>query len=155
MTALLFYVGKNCYGIETCAILRIIPNVSLKKISYSPNYLAGLLNLGGKLIPVIDFCELIEHRKTETLFHSRIVLIKNTQTDSNEIVGILGEKVEEIVDLQSEKLKKTDLPLHYFAYLHEAYSEGERMIQLIDTEEFFHFLSTELFKELEEGKHEL
>jgi chemotaxis-related protein WspB len=144
---LIFHVGENCYAIDTLHILRIIPKIELKSIPYAMNFVAGLLNLGGKPVPIIDFCQLIEQRETRSYLNSRIILIKDPRTDTERVLGILGEKIEEIIDLQPEQFTLTEFPLHYFPYLDKVYSDDKRMIQYINIAEFFHFLSAEIFNE--------
>ncbi len=147
MPLLLFYVGKNCYSIDNQYVLRIVPKVLLKKIPHAKDYLAGILNLRGKLIPVIDFCQLIEQRATQDFMHSRIILLQDTtNSDSERVVGILGEKVEEILNLKSELFNKTDFLPHHFPYLDKVYSDDKRFIQHLNVGEFFRFLSIEVFK---------
>jgi chemotaxis-related protein WspB len=69
MSMLLFYVGKSGYAIDSFHVLRIIPLVDLKKMTAMPHYIAGFLNFGGKVVAVVDFCQLIEERPA----HFRII----------------------------------------------------------------------------------
>mgnify|MGYP002789886631 CR=1 FL=1 len=146
MSMLLFYVGENRYAINCHHILRIIPKVTLKSVPYTMNYMVGFLNLGGKPVPVVDFCQLIEHRNAYPSMNSRIILIKDPQFESERILGILGEKVDEIIPLQAEQFSKTEFPLHYFPYLDKVYSDDKGIIQCVNILEFFRFLSVEIFK---------
>lgn len=146
MSILLFYVGDNRYAINCEDIVRIIPKVALKGVPYATNYMAGFLNLGGRPVPVVDFCQLIEQRETHFSLHSRIILVKDPEGDSERILGILGEKVDEIVNLYPEQFSKTEFPLHYFPYLDKVYSDDKGIIQHVNIVEFFRFLSAELFK---------
>ena len=72
---LLFYVGSARYVIRSSYILQIIPHVLLKEKPSSWHALEGLLDYHGQLVPVIDFCQLIEKRSAREAFHSRIILI--------------------------------------------------------------------------------
>lgn len=150
---LLFYVGENTYAIDSGSILRVVPKVILKRMPHAMKYIAGLLNLGGVSVPVVDFCQLIEHREARHSLHTRIILIKDPSPHSDRMVGILGEKVEEIIDLNSEQLSIIDFPLPSFPYLDKIYSDGKRVIQYVNVEEFFSFLATEIFK-APEKEHE-
>jgi chemotaxis signal transduction protein len=143
MSMLLFYTGENCFAIDTGSILRIVPKVLLKKIPYSAAYMAGILNLGGKSIQVIDFCQLIEQREARNFMLTRIILIKDPQPHSEKVVGILGEKVEEIMDLRPEQFSKTEFSLHPFPYLNKVYCDDKRIIHYINVEELFRFLQVE------------
>ncbi len=155
MSMLLFYVGQNRYAIDCHDVLRIIPKVTLKSVPYGSNYLAGFFNFSGKPVPVVDFCQLIEHRDAHSSLLSRIILVKDPDFDSDRVLGILGERVDEILYLKVEQFSKTEFLLHHFPYLDRVYSDEKGMIQYINVVEFFRFLSAEIFKAAEKEPHEL
>lgn len=147
MSMLLLYVGDNRYTIDNEYIVRVIPYVSLKQTPYELYYVDGILNLAGNPIPVIDFCQLIEKRPTRPAFHSRIILLKNPdKQEPHPLVGIIGERITDILDLKRSQFKQTDISVKYFPYLHETYSDQEGIIQYVDIPLFLNFLSNELFK---------
>jgi chemotaxis-related protein WspB len=146
MSMLLFYVGENCYAIDCNDIVCIVPKVLLKSIPYAMNDVVGILNFRGKAVPVVDFCRVIEQRETKAFLNSRIILVKDPHPGSTRILGILGEKVEEMIDLQPEQFSKQEFPLHHFPYLDKVYSDQKGIIQYIHIEEFFTFLSAEIFE---------
>lgn len=148
MSMLLFYVGENCYAINCSNILRIVPKVNLKHIPYKVNYIAGILNLRGKAVPVIDFCQLIEQREAKFLLNSRIILVQDPRPKSEQVLGILGEKVDKIVDLRPEQFRQPEFSLPYFPYLDKIYSDNKGIVQYINIEEFFQHLSDEVFNEV-------
>ena len=152
MSMLLFYVGENGYAIESQPILRIIPAVALKKMPLAPPYFAGLLNFGGKAIPVIDFCQLIEQRATAHVLSSRIILVQDP--DAKHLLGILGEKVQDLLPDRIEMLPQSHFHLMTFPYLNQILIHENQMIQYLDLREFFRFLSHDLLTLDEPGNHE-
>jgi chemotaxis-related protein WspB len=151
---LLFYVGENRYAVNCSDILRIIPKITLKEVPYAVRYVAGFLNLAGKPIPVVDFCQLIEQREAKNSLNSRIILIKDVYSHSERVVGILGEKVGEIINLSPDQFSRTEFPLYHFPYLDRVYSDDQGIIQYINIVEFFRFLSAEIFKAVGKEHHE-
>lgn len=147
MAMLLFQVGNNRYVIDNQFISRVVPLVNLNKsMPYESPAIAGLLNLGGELIPVIDFCQLIEHRPAVRVFHSRIILLRNPQgSQKDELVGLIGEKITEIVDLSPSKFVDPSFYLHHLPYLDGIYSDEQGIIQRIDIKAFFDFVGRTIF----------
>ncbi len=141
MSMLLFYVGESGFAIESTHIIRVVPRVVLKIIPSMPNDIAGLLNLGGHPILVVDFCQLIEKRRTNDLLSSRIILIKNPRVESDPTLGILGEKVEQLFNISSENVIQRDFPFTSFSYLKRIFNRNDEIIQVIDVEDFFRFFS--------------
>lgn len=146
MSMLCFYVGGNRYAIENRHILRILPWVLLKKIPDFPFYIAGFLNFKGRLIPVVDFCQLIEHRETRSFLHSRIILVEDPRVGSHALIGILGEKVNEMLEGFSAAAHKMELGTPLLPYLDIFSNEGEGVVQCLNVENFFQSLSSEIFK---------
>lgn len=143
---LLFYVGENRYVIHNRYVIRILPHVFLKKISHASSYFIGVLNLAGKPIAVIDFCQLIDERPTKNFFHSRIILVKESAVQENpRIIGILAEKVLKIVDLEADEFTENQFYMQHLSYLDGIYNDESGVIQLVNVNGLFKFLGEELF----------
>jgi chemotaxis-related protein WspB len=138
MSMLLFYAGKNGYAIDNRYIIHILPKVILKKMPGMPAFMAGLLNWRGQFISVVDFCQLLEQRETSFLLSSRIILIKDPNKEH--FLGILGEKVENILNLKQEDFSQIEFSLVSFPYLNGIYHIDKESIQYVDVEKLFHFL---------------
>lgn len=136
MAMLLFHVGDHRFAVECASILRVIPQVLLEKMPNNPPFVAGILLLSGEPIPVIDFCQLIEKRATHPFLNSRIILFNDRK---DQTLGLLAEKVEEIVDLQPEQFDKEELYLRELDYLEKGYSDDKGMIHLLNLEKLSHF----------------
>ncbi len=131
MLLLLFYCGSECFALDCETIIEVFPKVKLKKIpgqSEKDAFLAGLLNYGGKPIPVIDICQMIEKRPCSHSMHTRLILVA---TESH-LLAIMAEKVTETVDLSREQFVDSGLQLKGLPFLHGVYSEGDRSIQFFD-----------------------
>lgn len=149
MSMLLFYVGENGYVIDSHHILRIVPSVKLEKMLSAPIYIVGLLNLEAKLIPVLDFCLLIERRPARPLLSSRIILIKDPKPESERVLGLLGENVKDLLNIRLEQFSPIDFSFTSFPYLNRLFSNDNQIIQYLDIAEFFKFLSADLFHSTE------
>ena len=145
MAMLLFYAGENRFAIDCSSILRVVPNVILEKVPDRSPFVAGVMALGGELIPVIDFCQIIEKRATHPFLNSRIILLRDFFSGTNRIVGLLGEKVEAIIDLHPNQFNQSESYLHQFPYLEKGYHDDRGIIHAINLREFFRFLSTTVF----------
>lgn len=134
MSFLTFYVGKNRFAINSLDVYRIIPKVLLEQVSSTNRCMIGMLNLGDEFIPIIDFCQLIEQRNTLSLLNSRIILIENSIPGENlkHKIGILGEKVGEIISIEPEKLKKQDLSIPIFPYVDKVCSDEKGIIHCLN-----------------------
>ncbi|MDD2942703.1 MAG: chemotaxis protein CheW [bacterium] len=51
---LTFSLGKENYGVEILKVQEIIGVIKITRVPKSPHYLKGVINLRGKIIPVVD-----------------------------------------------------------------------------------------------------
>lgn len=149
MSMLLFYVGKNGYAIDNRNVLCVVPKVTLKKTPGMPPVIAGLLNWRRKLIFIVDLCQCIEQRKTSSFLSSRIILVKDSHSNTEHLLGILGEKVGNILNLTSADFSPIEFSLVSFPYLNGIYHFDKDSIQYLDIEKFFHFVSADLFQAID------
>jgi len=140
MYLLLMNVGNNIYAVETKHILSIVPLQELKIIHSMPPYFAGLLNLGGKSIPVLDFCQLIDKRPTKNVFSSRIVLLQDPGSKSERVLGLLGENINDFIEVDSEEFTTTDFSVSSFPFQKQVLARDGKWIQYLDLKLFFSFL---------------
>ena len=69
-----FKIGNEEFGIDILAVQEIIRLVSITKIPNSPEFIEGVINLRGKIIPVIDLRIKLGMTKIEHSINTRIVV---------------------------------------------------------------------------------
>ncbi len=94
MKALIFHIGPDRYGLPLRAVARVLPAASLKQIPLAPGYVAGLMDLHGAPVPVIDLSRLAGVVPRQVWFDTRIVLV-DYRTDDGVLhpLGLLAEHV--------------------------------------------------------------
>ena len=56
--AVLHFVVRDLrLTVDLCHVLKVLPLVALQPVPGAPNYLKGLMNLGGRSVPVVDLAE--------------------------------------------------------------------------------------------------
>jgi chemotaxis-related protein WspB len=94
MKALVFHIGPDRYGLPLRAVLRVLPAASLKQIPLAPDYVAGLMDLHGAPVPVIDLSRLAGIAPPQVWFDTRIVLVDYRADDgAAHPLGLLAEHV--------------------------------------------------------------
>jgi len=92
---LTFLLGKETYGIEIKYVTEIIGIQSITEIPELPEYVKGIINLRGKIIPVMDVR--IRFRKEPMDYNDRTCVIV---VDINDIsIGLIVDKVAEVLTI--------------------------------------------------------
>ncbi len=141
MLMLLLYVGSECYALDACPIVEIIPKVHFKKIPHTADYVSGLITYGGTPVPVIDMPQIIEKRPSSPAMHTRIIIVQQGE----QLLGLIGEKVTTTVDLASEQFIRSGVQVKDLPFLGGVYRSGEQSIQFIQLDELYKFLHGTLF----------
>lgn len=94
---LTFSVGKESYGIEIKFVTEIIVIQEITEVTELPDYVRGIINLRGKIIPVIDVR--IRFKKESKEYNDRTCIV---------VIDIKGTSVGLIVDIVAEIINIDD-----------------------------------------------
>ncbi len=135
MLMLIFYVGKDLYAIDSSQVVEIIPKVSLRKIYQAPEYVAGIFNYKGVIVPVIDLCQLIQKQPSRSFLSTRIIMVNYVEQNGVDCwLGLMAERVTETLNKSDISLVDTKPLLDEAPYLGEIIMDEKGMIQRIRLE---------------------
>jgi chemotaxis-related protein WspB len=148
MLMLLFYVGGDRYALDTKRVVEVIPRVTLKKVYHAPEYIAGLFNYRGCLVPVIDFCHLINGSPSNPYLSTRIILINcqgsnlsqpqsNNEVSITRILGLMAERVTDTLNKSEREFINPGIKVDDSPYLGEMITDEQGMIQFLKVENLF------------------
>jgi len=103
---LTFNLMEEYYGVNVDWILQIIAIPEITKIPKTPPFVKGVINLRGKIIPVMDLR--LRFKLPEQEYHERtsIIIIK-IQTEKSEIfIGLIVDNVLEVLDIDVSDIEK-------------------------------------------------
>jgi len=100
-----FGFENELYGIEIDQIQEIINLQKVFPVPRAPNYIMGVINLRGNIVPVIDIKPILKLPLWKQDINSRIVLINA----ENVIVGIVVDEIGDVVSLTGSKIEPLDI----------------------------------------------
>lgn len=92
---LTFNLGTECYGIEIKYVTEIIGIQAITPIPEMPDYVKGIINLRGKIIPVIDIR--LRFRKEPKEYNDRTCVIVVDIRDLS--IGLIVDSVAEVLTI--------------------------------------------------------
>lgn len=92
---LTFAVGKEIYGIEIMHVTEIIGIQSITAVPELPDYLKGIINLRGKIIPVMDVR--LRFKKEPRTYDDRTCVIVIDVESSP--IGLIVDNVAEVLSI--------------------------------------------------------
>jgi len=97
----LFELGSETYGLDIATVHEIIRMQPITKVPKAPVYVEGVINLRGKVIPVIDIGKRFGFEKSERAKNNRIVVVYI----QNITLGIIVDSVTEVVRIPNESIE--------------------------------------------------
>lgn len=132
-----FNIGKEEFGMDILKVQEIIRMITITKVPNSPEFVEGVINLRGRVIPVVDLRIRLGMEKIEYGKNTRII-----------VVEIEGKTIGFIVDSVSEVLRIpksiTEPPPSIVAGIRAEYITAigkleDRLLILLDLEKILAF----------------
>lgn len=102
---LMFMIDEEHYGIPILNVNEIIGLMDITHVPKAPAYMKGIINLRGKIIPVIDFR--LKFSMPERAYDEQtcIIIIEVVHDNHKNFVGILVDKVAEVVNVNDQDIE--------------------------------------------------
>ncbi len=98
---LTFVLGKEEYGIEILRAREIIGLMEITTVPQTPDYMKGVINLRGKVIPVIDLRLKFSMPEVEHTQETCIIVVEVGSAQA----GIIVDSVSEVTDIRGEDIE--------------------------------------------------
>ncbi|HTB34566.1 MAG TPA: chemotaxis protein CheW [bacterium] len=100
---LTFYLNTEEYGLGILKVQEIIGKQPITPVPRTPGYIRGVINLRGRIIPIMDLKMKFAMGDTAITDESCIIV---TQT-SGVMMGVLVDKVSEVLNINSADIEDT------------------------------------------------
>jgi purine-binding chemotaxis protein CheW len=103
-----FVLGDGEYAVEILKVQQIIQIQPITRIPRAPKFIRGVLNLRGKVIPILNLHSKFNMQAVEESNKTCIVMVEISDRKNNLIVGIIIDEVKEVMHVDKDML--TDKP---------------------------------------------
>ncbi len=99
---LTFFLGEEQYGIAIDRVKEIIAIMKVTNVPKTPEYMRGVINLRGSIIPVVDTRLRFGMETIEEDMHTAIVIVEVDKVN----IGFIVDRVEEVASIDSAALSE-------------------------------------------------
>ena len=96
-----FKIGNEEFGVDILKVQEINRMVEITKVPQTPSYVEGVINLRGKVIPIVDLRKRFNLELKEADKNTRIVVVDI----EGSIIGMVVDSVSEVLRLPSDTLE--------------------------------------------------
>jgi purine-binding chemotaxis protein CheW len=104
---LTFSMGPENYGIGIRKVKEIIGMIPITSVPQTPDFFKGVINLRGKVIPVMDLRIRFGMEQAEYTERTCIVVVEVPGKVSTQLVGVVVDAVSEVVNIKGEDIEET------------------------------------------------
>lgn len=96
-----FSIGEEEFGVDILKVQEIIRTMEITKVPRAPDFVEGVINLRGKVIPIIDLRKRFGLPTRDHDKHTRIIVIEI----NNMIVGFVVDSVSEVLRIPASTVE--------------------------------------------------
>lgn len=94
-----FYLKDTLYGIEIESVREIIEYEKVNAVPCVPDYIKGVINVRGEIIPVLDLSQRLFSRSTVMNRFAAIAVIETRDGNDTILMGIMVDRVNRVMEI--------------------------------------------------------
>src|SRR5450432_2786504 len=102
---LTFKLGGEVFATDVAKVREVLDFTNITKIPRTPDFMSGVINLRGNVVPVVDLRLCFEMSKTEKTVNTCIVVVEMFLDGESTVIGALADSVEEVIDLEPDQIQ--------------------------------------------------
>ncbi|MHC5083335.1 MAG: chemotaxis protein CheW [Planctomycetota bacterium] len=101
---LTFQLNGEGFGLEIMKVREIIKHMKITPVPQAPDYVKGMINLRGVVIPIIDLRLRFGMEETTVTDETCIIVTEIQQDEHSSMTGIVVDNVSEVHDIKAEQI---------------------------------------------------
>lgn len=102
-----FKLADEEYGLEILKVREIIGLMDITRVPRAPDYISGVINLRGKVIPVVDLRLKFGMEKVAATDQTVIIVVQYAVRGQDFTMGILVDEVLEVLNISAGQIEPT------------------------------------------------
>jgi purine-binding chemotaxis protein CheW len=136
---LTFTLAEEVFALDVSKVREILEYNTVTKVPQVPDFMRGVINLRGSVVPVVDLRLKFGMAATEQTINTCIIVVE-VQLDGDAIVlGALADSVQEVVDMEPDQIEPAP---HIGTQLNAAFIKGMgkcdgKFVMILDIDKVF------------------
>jgi purine-binding chemotaxis protein CheW len=149
---LTFQLGEEVFAVDVFHVREILEFTTVTKVPRTPDYMRGVINLRGGVVPVLDMRLKFGLSQTEKTVDTCIIVVEVFFEDESTVIGALVDSVQEVLELEPDQIEPaprigTQLKTEFIKGMGK---RDDRFIILLDIDKIFSSEELIMAQEVEE-----
>jgi len=150
---LTFKLDEEIFALDIAKVREVLDYTTVTKVPRTPEFMRGVINLRGSVVPVVDMRLKFGMTKTDKTVNTCIIIVEITLAGETVVLGALADAVHEVIELEPGQIEpapkigtrlKTD-------FIRGMGKRGEGFIIILDIDRVFSADELSLVQEVEMG----
>jgi purine-binding chemotaxis protein CheW len=102
---LTFMLQGEVFAIAILHIKEIMEYGHLTAVPMMPDFISGVINLRGAVVPVVDLSARFGGKRTDITKRTCIVIIEVAMDDESHVIGVIVDAVNEVLEIEAEEIE--------------------------------------------------
>ena len=100
-----FCLAEELFGVEVSRTREILSVISVTSVPQTPDYMLGVINLRGQVVPVIDMRLKLGLSAADETQDTCIIVVEVLVDGESIVVGALADAVREVLEIKSDAIE--------------------------------------------------
>jgi purine-binding chemotaxis protein CheW len=134
-----FRLGDETYAFHVSNTREVVDYTSITPIPNTPDWVRGVVNLRGAVIPVLDIKQKFGMSSTQQTTDTCIIVVELAIGHEDHVLGVLADSVQEVFEIERSQIEPAP---KFGASISTTYIEGighleDRFFVILDVERVF------------------
>jgi len=97
---LTFKLAEEVFALDITKVREVLDFTTITKVPKTPEFMRGVINLRGSVVPVVDLRLKFAMSRTEKTVNTCIIITEVTVDGETTVLGALADSVQEVLDLE-------------------------------------------------------
>ncbi|MBF0558964.1 MAG: chemotaxis protein CheW [Nitrospirae bacterium] len=102
---LTFKLEDEVFALDISKVREVLDFATVTKVPRTPEFMRGVINLRGSVVPVVDMRLKFGMSKTEKTVNTCIIIVEISIEGESAILGALADSVQEVIDLEPAQIE--------------------------------------------------
>ena len=97
-------LGDEIYAFDITKVREVLDFTTVTHVPRMPEFMRGVINLRGAVVPVVDLRLKFGMPKTERTVETCVIIVEVMVDDASTVLGALADSVQEVIDFSTEQI---------------------------------------------------
>lgn len=102
---LTFKLDEEIFALDIAKVREVLDYTKITKVPRTPEFMRGVINLRGSVVPVVDMRLKFGMTKTDKTVNTCIIIVEITLAGETIVLGALADAVHEVMDLEPGQIE--------------------------------------------------